>query len=645
MKNEKTVHNPVEKKVAEPNHTSDSASPNKPSTKENFLSASRRGFLRTAGISAAVLAAGSMIPEFVQEAEAIEIGPPSQNPGLRAAQSGHVRRTTVVIESDAIRDAFPHPTNGDEEAYANQAFAGNFSKTLHHDPSTGLVVPSDYQELVNALRAGTQEAFQNVPAGTLPGRELRKLAGPLSPLAFQLQGADSTVGAEQFIPPSISSAAAAANYVELYWQAYLRDVHFKDYESNPLVAQAVADMNSLGTSYSGPKPVTPQNLFRYPFFGTTVGPLVSQLLYRTHFFDGVEFIPRIRTRLPVADPNTGAVLPITTSRGIDFMTNLDEYVFVENGNGAFDGTDVFDPTPRFVRSGRDLGSLANADSLYSIYFRAAIILSSLGVGLDPNTPYVDKVGRINRINGFNTFSAAWLFSLIGCAHATEAQAFYQKWYVHRHLRPEAFGNLVDGIKTNRFGLSPSLHSTMLNSAVLPLIFQRNKELNIKRNRGSNGSFFLPMEQNDGSPNHPDSPAGHAFTAGVGVTLLKAVFNVGTPENPVDWPANAPPIEPNAEGDNAPPITQPPPRLTVLGELNKLAANIADGRDWLGIHTRVGGNMLGLTLGEDVAIRLLNDLGYTYPESSFPGFTLTKFDGTTITVGEKQEPHPDLGGCP
>jgi hypothetical protein len=84
---------------------------------------------------------------------------------------------------------------------------------------------------------------------------------------------------------------------------------------------------------------------------------------------------------------------------------------------------------------------------------------------------------------------------------------------------------------------------------------------------------------------------------------------------------------------------------VLGELNKLAANIADGRDWLGIHTRVGGNMLGLTLGEDVAIRLLNDLGYTYPESSFPGFTLTKFDGTTITVGEKQEAGPDLGGCP
>jgi hypothetical protein len=171
---------------------------------------------------------------------------------------------------------------------------------------------------------------------------------------------------------------------------------------------------------------------------------------------------------------------------------------------------------------------------------------------------------------------------------------------------------------------------LLNSPVLPLIFQRNKELNIKRNMGSNGSFFLPMEQNGGSPSHPDSPAGHAFAAGVGVTLLKAVFDVGTPANPRPWPVQ--PKEAAADGLT---LINSPSNLTVLGELNKLAANMADGRDWLGIHSRIGGNMLGLTLGEDVAIRLLNDLGFTYPESSFPGFTLTKFDGTTVLVGAKQ----------
>ncbi len=384
-------------------------------------------------------------------------------------------------------------------------------------------------------------------------------------------------------------------------------------------------MNHL-SAYSGPKPVTPQNLFRYPFFGTTDGPLISQVLYTTHTLDGVTFVPMIKTRFQVADPNTGTVLPASTSPGIDFMTNLNEYVFVENGKGALDNTNVFDPTVRFIRSGRDLGSLVNADSIYSIYFRAAIMLQNLGVPLDSNSPYTNDT----RISGFNTFSTAWLFNLIGAAQDTEAQAFYQKWYVHRHLRPEAFGNLVDGIKGNRFALSPSLHSDVLNSAVLPLIFERNKELNAKRNMGSNGSYFLPQESNGGSPSHPDAPAGHAFTAGVGVTLLKAVFDVGTPANPRAWP-----LQPGEASEDGLTLLNSPSNATILGELNKLAMNIADGRDWLGIHTRVGGNMLGLTMGEDVAIRLLTDLGFTYPESTFPGFTLTKFDGTTVLVGAKQ----------
>lgn len=603
------------------NSENTSSSNGQPSAAINeFIRSSRRGFLKTAGLGAAAITAGTILPAgLVPEAEAVEIGPPSQNPSLRASQSDQVRKTTSSNESAAIKAAFPHATNGDEETYANQAFAGNFSKTLNHNPSTGLVVPSDYQALVNGLKAGTQAALDAVPAGG-PG----KLAGPLSPLAFQLQGVDSTAAAELFVPPSISTASAAAVYAELYWQAFLRDVPFIDYGSNPLISQAVADLNRM-SAYSGPKPVTPQNIFRYPFFGATDGPLISQILYTTHSLDGVKFVPMISTRFPVADKNTGTVLT-GPNTGLDFMTNLNEYVFVQNGNGALDNTNPTDPTPRFIRSGRDIGSYVNADSIYSTYFRAAIMLQNLGIPLDPNNPYVNDT----RINGFNTFSTAWLFNLIGAGQDTEAPAFYQKWYVHRHLRPEAFGNLVDGVKTNRFALNPSLHSDLLNSAVLPLIFERNKELNTKRNMGSNGSYFLPQESNGGSPSHPDSPSGHAFTAGCSVTLLKAVFDVGTPTNPRPWPLQ--PVEASEDGLT---LLNNPTSLTVLGELNKLAMNIADGRDWLGIHSRIGGNMLGLTLGEDTAIHLLTDLGFTYPEPTFAGFTLTKFDGTTVTVGAKQ----------
>ncbi len=614
-----------------------------PSTEVNthpLSSTSRRGFLKAAGVGVAALTAGAVLPSgLVPEAEAVEIGPPSQNPSLRAAQSDQVRKTTSGNESTAIKNAFPHPTNGDEETYANQAFAGNFSKTLPHDSNTGLVTPSAYQSLLNGITQGTQAALDQVPSGNNSQHPPGKLAGPLSPLALQLQGADSTVAAELFVPPSIASAAAAAEQVELYWEAFVRDVPFINYSSSqPLISQAAADINKL-SAYTGPKPVTAQNIFRYgtgssfpnanAWFGVTSGPYISQLLFQSHNFDGVTFVPKINTKFQVADPNTGNVLPSSTSPGIDFMTNFSEYLFVENGNGAFDNTNVTDPTPRFVRSGRDLGALVNADLIYSIYFRATVILAiNLGVPLSANSPYANDT----RINGFNTFSFASLLNLIGAAQDSEAQAFYQKWYVHRKLRPEAMGNLVDGILNHRFSLSPSLHADLFNSAVLPLIDTRNQQLNAKRGmaNGEPHVFLLPQEPNGGSPNHPDPPAGHAFTAGVGVTLLKAFFDVGTPSNPRPWPVPA--VEASPDGLS---LLNTGDSLTILGELNKLAFNVAEGRNWLGIHTRIGGNYLGLTAGEDVAISLLTDLGFTYPEATFNGFTLTKFDGTVVTVGPKQ----------
>ena len=71
-----------------------------------------------------------------------------------------------------------------------------------------------------------------------------------------------------------------------------------------------------------------------------------------------------------------------------------------------------------------------------------------------------------------------------------------------------------------------------------------------------------------------------------------------------------------------------PDLTLGGELDKLAANIALGRDTAGVHWRSDG-IEGLALGEAVAI-VLSDLRTTLTES-FGGFSLTRFDGTTIMI--------------
>jgi hypothetical protein len=70
-------------------------------------------------------------------------------------------------------------------------------------------------------------------------------------------------------------------------------------------------------------------------------------------------------------------------------------------------------------------------------------------------------------------------------------------------------------------------------------------------------------------------------------------------------------------------------LTVGGELNKIAANIAFGRNFAGIHWRTDYSQ-SIELGENVAIGILRDQKNTLKES-FVGFSLTKFDGTTITI--------------
>ena len=70
-------------------------------------------------------------------------------------------------------------------------------------------------------------------------------------------------------------------------------------------------------------------------------------------------------------------------------------------------------------------------------------------------------------------------------------------------------------------------------------------------------------------------------------------------------------------------------LTVTNELNKLAWNIALARSFAGVHYRSDARE-GILLGEQVAIRLMQDLKPLYNEP-FSGFTLTKFDGTTVVI--------------
>ena len=130
---------------------------------------------------------------------------------------------------------------------------------------------------------------------------------------------------------------------------------------------------------------------------------------------------------------------------------------------------------------------------------------------------------------------------------------------------------------------------------------------------------MPMAFPEGSPTHPAYGAGHAAVAGACVTILKAFFDKSfiIPD----------PVEASADGLSLVAYAGEP--LTVGGELNKLASNIAFGRNIAGVRWRSDAPE-SLRLGEEVAIRYLSEEEDCFNES-FEGFSLTRFDGTTITV--------------
>ena len=556
----------------------------------------RRSFLSTvpalgaalAGASATAQAAGSAPRGTLPAAPSKDPAKPSKDPAKPSKQpappsAAEVRRTAAFNKRLAAATQQrslalpPHPTNTDETLYPN--FIGNFTKALPHN-SVGEVDASAYQLYRQALVTRTQAAFNAIPLGGVA-----KLANPQASLAFSLEGGDShhfTMPAA----PALSSAWAAGEMVEVYWRAWTRDVPFIEYESSPTIAAAASDLSAL-PDFRGPKigaNVTPGTLFRGGLPGEATGPLISQFLWKDIPFGATTITQRYRT----------------TAENDNHATTFAHWLNLQNGGAPL--TTAAADGSYYIASGRDLAEYVHFDFSYQAFLSAALILLSYGGGaVDENHPYRSIANQ----GGFVTFGAAHLLDLVARV-ASEAlkAAWYQKWLVHRRLRPEAYSGLVHRVIQD--GAAYPLDTSVLNSAVLPLI------------QGAYSTSLLPLAYPEGSPTHPAYPGGHATIAAACVTVLKAYF-----KETFEIPA---PVQANALGSLLLPY---PGALTVGGELNKLASNIGYGRDTAGVHWRSDESPAFL-LGEDVAIRFLRD-HKTLTNESFAGFSLTKFDGTTITI--------------
>jgi hypothetical protein len=375
--------------------------------------------------------------------------------------------------------------------------------------------------------------------------------------------------------------------VEDYWCALTRDVPFNQYSSDPMIAQACADLSKL-SDYRAPNvngQITPDVIFRGSSPGELNGPYISQFLLKTIPFGAAQFPQLYRT----------------TVAGDDYMTTYPAWLSVLKGVAA--GSNVFDSIPRYIRNNRDLSEYLHRDFSGQANLLAALLLLSYGApALNPNNPYLSSATQGGSITFGNQAALDLMWSApINALHAV----WCQKWLVHRRVRPEVFAGRIHNHITG--AAKYSIHSDVLNSAALQATFK------------AHGTYLLPMPYPEGCPMHPSYPAAHAVTGGSGVTMLKAMFNESF--------VIPSPVVPSDDGLTLVPYSGPP--LTVGGELNKLAANVSLGREACGVHYRSDG-VEAMRLGEEIALSMLRDVATLYNEP-FAGFSLTRFDGTPITI--------------
>jgi len=474
-----------------------------------------------------------------------------------------------------------HRSNGDEERYADKR--ASFAKTLPHNDN-GEVDAEAFATFVSVLSRGDPSSFETIPRDRRAEVELND---PQATYAFDLAGLDGAATSLE-PPPAFASTLMASDMAEVYWLSLTRDVPFRDYEADPLVAAAVADMNAFAeplVTATREKP-TPATVFRGETSGDLVGPYLSQFLWLNIPY-GITTVEQ-RYTVPV--------------RGQVFLTDYAEWLACQRGVRPRSQL-AFDTSPRFICSARELAEYVHRDFSFQPYMNAALIMLALGKdALSPTNPYRSSRTQFGDI----TLGSKNVLSLVAqAALLGQKGAYFHKWQVHRRLRPECFAGRIETHASGR--RQYDLHTDILQCDAVGQVLSQHR------------TRLLPVVFPEGCPTHPSYPSAHACNAGACATILKAFFD---PDYVLPRP-----VEATADGSALEPWRGP--GLTLGNEIDKLASNIALGRDAAGVHYR-SDSIRGLFVGEQQALGLLRDYSRTYNER-FDGFVVRKFNGDRVKV--------------
>lgn len=604
---------------------------------------SRRRFLGGLAATAAFGSAGIGTKDALAQAQGQGIRGRLRSASLqstRLAEALRIRTEAAAMASSI--DPPDHIANGDERADIDYALS--FTKGLAHDYETGLVRRTrDFERFVDAIETGDRDDIRSVPHGPHDGfqtadddAEVRGWETPAAGHCFNLVGHDPQSLA---MPPAprAGSAELIGEMAEVYAQAALRDMPFtalrEDASANSTRDQMLGALTALpwfdadarlgasGTDTAAAARrrtgLSLQTAFRGLSRGETVGPYLSQLLLigssgpNRAAYEGI-----IDYGAQTIDQRVRRLAPT------DFMTSWDEWLDVNTALSPSTG----EPDTggrRFITTGRDLATYVHTDALYQAYFNACLVLVSNGIELDPSLPYRQNDAQDHQ-QGFVLYSLQQMLSMLGeVSDRALRTVFFQKFNVHRRLRPEALAARIEKADLLDIAEITTMSNQLNSSAIGDQIRQ------MTRNASGTESMLLPMAFAEGSPMHPSYGAGHATVAGACVTLLKTFFDHTRPFDIAGDASTA--FVPTLDGSRLATVNvydEAGARadLTVEGELNKLAANIAIGRNWAGVHYFTD-YWESLLLGEQVAIQFLREHLLTLPEQ--PQLRVPRFDGSRL----------------
>lgn len=503
-------------------------------------------------------------------------------------------------------------------------YHGSFTKSLNHDSTTGhLVNTLDYKNMRDAIIENDQRKLALVPRA--PGATM-KLTNPLASLATNLIGAQAC-SYPMPEPPSLSSKTGAAEMVELYAKAYARDVPFVNFSSDPVITHVIdstiLNKNDVKTnlkySPAGNGSFTSQNVFRGIGKDELYGPYISQLFLLDVPMGAGIFTQKYTTLKSRSNIGVG----LRCEWGI----SPSETISIQNGIVSNIPGD-FEPNKKFIFDGRSLAEAVHNDAAYQLFYQAVLVLMGMSASPNPGFPsYPNQSGFLTGFGGPNVLCA-----LADAAGLALKAGWYWKWQIYRKLRPEAFGLFTSNVKTNTVSNTEyGIDDVLLQNDILNDIFTLYS------------GYTLPLCAPEGSPTHPSHPAGHACVAGACCTIIKIFFDAKKPWSSLPGYASGKlshgimnsPVEADVTGDNLQAYAGSDiANMTIEGEINKLASNVALGRDWAGWHFRTDG-VDGMMLGEFIAMKYMEDLLASCVDNnldgSVPEITFNKFDGTSATI--------------